>query len=458
MNNNNRKVIDELGTTYEVTKELGEGGQGRVFAVRGDRYAVKRLSKKSDRETLRRKLQQVKLLPIDDLKIARPKAMLKPPDVGYIMEMMTGMTPIKTLMDISDEVEDVGEWYLQGGGLKRRLWLLAECAEILSRLHAKGLVYGDPSSENIFISTDADAYEIRLIDADNLHYESKVTTLSVHTPRYGAPELVKGRSGVNTLTDAYAFAVIAFQTLTLLHPLIGDWVNEGEPELEDKAFQGELPWIDDPDDTRNHAETGLPREMVLSPKLRKLSQRCFGEGLNDPLKRPGIAQWRDALYSAAHFTLHCPDCGSTYYPNRQKVCPWCDAPQPSFVEVRIIRWEPEKGCCNSPEHIFHRLTLEPNSPLKLTTGLIKGRTGEAGNDAMAEIILEGEKIKVRSVDDQNYWLTCDGYGTQKSADISSDRWRSFPTPKRQDEKYGRWRLHFNSLDIPHRLALFIDRS
>ena len=290
MNNDNRKVIDELGTTYELSKELGEGGQGKVFAVRGSRYAVKLLSKKSDRETLRRKLQQVKLLPIEDLKIARPKAMLKPPYVGYIMEMVTGMTPIKVLMDISDEVEDVGEWYLQGGGLKRRLWLLAECAEILSRLHAKGLVYGDPSSENIFISTDADAYEIRLIDADNLHYESKVTALGVHTPGFGAPELVKGKSGVNTLTDAYAFAVIVFQTLTLLHPLIGDWVNEGEPDLEDKAFQGELPWIDDPDDTRNHTEAGLPREMVLSPKLRKLSQRCFGQGLNDPLKRPGIAQ------------------------------------------------------------------------------------------------------------------------------------------------------------------------
>ncbi|MFP4254229.1 MAG: protein kinase domain-containing protein [Halothece sp.] len=447
------KVIDELGTPYELTEELGEGGQGKVFAVSGGRYAVKLLSQKSNRETLRRRLQQVKLLPIQDLKIARPKAMLKPPRVGYIMEMVTGMTAIKTLMDIPVDPE----LYVAGGGLKRRLLLLAQCAETLSRLHAHGLVYSDPSPGNIFVSKDADAYEVRLIDADNLHYESDSTS-AIFTPRFGAPELVKGTSGVNTLTDAYAFAVIAFQTLTLLHPLIGDWVNEGEPELEDKAFQGELPWIDDPDDTRNQTEAGFPREMVLSPKLRKLSQRCFGEGLNDPLQRPSISQWRDALYSAANFTLHCPNCGSTYYPNNQKICPWCDTPQPLFVEVRIVRWEPEKGCCDGKDHIFHRLTLEPNFPLKLTTGLIKGRTGEAGNDPMVEVVLEEEKIKVRSMDDQSYWLTCDSYGTEKSASINRDKWRSFPIPKKQDEKYGRWRLHFNSLDIPHRLALFIDRS
>lgn len=451
MNNPKTTVIDELGTPYELTEELGEGGQGKVFAVSGGRYAVKLLPPKSDRETLRRKLQQVKLLPIEDLKIARPKAMLKPPRVGYVMEMLTGMTAIDNLINIPVDPE----LYLAGGGLKRRLLLLAKCAEILSRLHAKGLVYSDPSPRNIFVSSDVDRYEVRLIDADNLHYQSDVT-VAVSTPCYGAPELVKGKSGVNTLTDAYAFAVIVFQTLTSLHPFIGDWVNEGEPELEDKAFQGELPWIDDPDDPRNQTQDGLPRYMVLSPGLRTLSQQCFGEGLNDPLQRPGVSQWREKLYSAADFTVHCPNCEMTYYPSNQKVCPWCDSPQPRFVEVRIIRWEPEKGCCEEKEHTFHRLVLEENYPLILTTRVIKGRTGEAGTDPLVELVLEGERIKARSVENQSYLLTCDEYGTERSASINRDRWRSFPSSR--NERYGRWRLHFDALNVPHRVALLIERS
>ncbi|AFZ42282.1 serine/threonine protein kinase [Halothece sp. PCC 7418] len=446
-----KTVVDELGTAYELTKELGEGGQGKVFAVSGGRYAVKLLPKKSDRETLRRKLQRVRLLPIDDLKMASPKAMLKPPRVGYVMEILTGMTPIQTLINIPVDPE----LYLAGGGLKRRLLLLAQCAEIFSRLHAKGLVYSDPSPGNIFISSDVDSYEVRLIDADNLHYESDPAS-GVYTPSYGAPEVVKGKSGVNTLTDAYAFAVIVFQALTLIHPFIGDWVNEGEPELEDKAYQGEVPWIDDPHDTRNQTEAGIPREIVLSPGLRKLSQQCFGEGLNDPLQRPGISQWRDKLYSAAAFTVHCPECAMTYYPNKQRFCPWCDSPQPRFVEVRIIRWEPEKGCCEEKEHIFHRLVLEENYGLTLTTRVIKGRTGEAGTDPLVELVLAGEKIRVRSVEDKNYLLTCEAYGIEKSASINSEKWRAFPIYK--NEKYGRWRLHFDALNAPHRVALFIDRS
>ena len=41
----------------------------------------------------------------------------------------------------------------------------------------------------------------------------------LHTPGYGAPEVVRWESGVNSLTDAWSLAVIAFQLLTHRHPL-----------------------------------------------------------------------------------------------------------------------------------------------------------------------------------------------------------------------------------------------
>ena len=64
-------------------------------------------------------------------------------------------------------------------------------------------------------------------------------------------------TGVNSLTDAHAFSVLAFQTLSLAHPLIGDAVNEGPPEREEEALAGRLPWIDHPTDGSNRASSGI---------------------------------------------------------------------------------------------------------------------------------------------------------------------------------------------------------
>lgn len=86
----------------------------------------------------------------------------------------------------------------------------------------------------------AEAHEAWLIDLDNLCTHSEPGR-AVFTPYYGAPEIVTGRSGATSLSDAWAFAVLAFNALTLLHPLCGDLVRDGEPELEEQALTGQVP-------------------------------------------------------------------------------------------------------------------------------------------------------------------------------------------------------------------------
>ncbi|MEB3882003.1 protein kinase [Lyngbya sp. CCY1209] len=452
--NQQKRVVDQLGTVYQLSQKLGQGGQGVVYAVEGGRRAVKILNKTSqtERDRLRRQLQLVQQLDLKGLNIARPLEMLKPPRVGYVMELLTDMMPISKLSNYPQNVNCIVEWYLEGGGLKRRLLLLAQCAETLSQLHGKGLVYSDPSENNVFVSCDVNHHIIRLIDADNLHYQSNHSTSGVYTPRYGAPELVNGKSGVNTLTDAYAFAVIAFQTLSLVHPLIGDLVNEGEPELEQEALEGQLPWIDHPEDRRNSTQTGFPRKIVLSPQLQELCQRCFGEGLLQPQKRPGLGQWVEALYSASDNTLHCPNCQSTYYWN-QKICPWCEHPRPRFVQVLIQRWHPEANPKRFDEikNILQVMTLEKDRPLILTRRTLDGRIGMDGHTPELELIFDGNNIKVKSLSDRCFWLTSEGEGAHQIKVEVKQEWRSFPA---NPDKYKSWLLHFYSLNTAHRLAYF----
>lgn len=459
---------------YELGRELGRGGQGAVFSIKGSKGAIKVLFNRSStrRELLRRQLRNVQQMSSDlrELAIARPLEMLQPPHLGYVMELITGMVPLSKLIDIPRNVNSRAEWYLNGGGLRRRLLLLARCAEVLSQLHGKGLVYSDPSPNNIFVSTDIDAYEIRLIDADNLHYESAASTKSFHTPGYGAPELVLGRSGVNTLTDAHAFAVIAFQTLCLIHPLMGDLVTDGEPELEQQALEGSLPWIDHPEDRRNATDHGLPRDFVLSPKLKKLCQRCFGEGLRESIKRPGISQWTEDLYSAADFIIECPDCHSTYYPN-QPCCPWCEYPRPTFARLLVKRWEPLANIEECLKYVSKQqnkeslasLVFTEGEPLILTNRIISGRTGIGSNTPIIEMQLEhsntkipgtnsqleDSRIRVRSLNGQCFWLTPET-GQQEIVEVK-DKYKWFPVTSSGSRA---WLLHFAPLELSHRLATF----
>jgi DNA-binding helix-hairpin-helix protein with protein kinase domain len=169
-----RQVTDVNGARYSLLRQLGRGGQGAVYEVDGGRLAAKIVfdSSPARRERLRNQLTQVKRLALADLEIARPIEMLREPVLGYVMELLTGMQPLKALGAVPKDEASPAAWYLAGGGLRRRLQLLARSADVLAGLHGKGLVYSDPSPHNIFVSESTDATEVRFIDADNIHYAS----------------------------------------------------------------------------------------------------------------------------------------------------------------------------------------------------------------------------------------------------------------------------------------------
>ena len=192
--------------------------------------------------------------------------------------------------------------YVKTGGLLRRLKILARLARVLAELHGRGLAYGDLSPANVFASQSLEYAEVWLIDADNVASQSRDGQQGVFTPDYGAPEILRGESGINTLTDSWSFAVMAYRILTLVHPLKGDVVLEGEPEREEATLRGELPWVDHPTDRSNALSIGLPREITLNAPLRALFERCFNAGLNSPGERPSLSEWADA-FEACHRSL-----------------------------------------------------------------------------------------------------------------------------------------------------------
>jgi DNA-binding helix-hairpin-helix protein with protein kinase domain len=332
-------VRDEHGTPLQLVRWLGGGRQGDVWVTSGERVAVKILkaSGQAAGDDLARRLRTVRRLDLSGLALSRPLAMLARPHIGYTMEMLADMAMLRTLLAPPPR-KDLVEWYTATGGLRRRLRLLGRAAGILAALHARGMAFGDPSPSNLLISVHVDREEVWLIDVDNVAVTSEVRD-AFATRGYTAPELGAGRMGVSSLTDAYAFAVMAFQTLVGVHPFVGDAVDQGEAELLDAALAAELPWIDHSAEAGNRTRLGHRRSTVLTPGLQALAKSTFETALLNPLGRPLVAEWRTKLMEAAGMTLRCENCTGSFYVSAG-VCPWCGEPAPPALLARVLTHVP----------------------------------------------------------------------------------------------------------------------
>src|SRR4051812_15414622 len=106
-----RLVQGETGASYRLAAELGRGGQGRVFRVRGGQFAVKLLQRSSARQSqMRAALRAVRRLPLEDLPIALPLEFLRAPDIGYVMELLTELRPLGWLLAGRPGV-NLADWY-----------------------------------------------------------------------------------------------------------------------------------------------------------------------------------------------------------------------------------------------------------------------------------------------------------------------------------------------------------
>ena len=328
----NRTVWDSKGTSYDLTGKIGEGAQGMVCTTQYPGVLVK-VSKRATKDPRTadwfKHISWIARQPLDGLHVARPQSLIVKPRLGYVMELMDGLEPMKMMLESSLTGLREGRGiatYLDSGGMSRRIRVLGKLARSLASLHGRALAYGDLSPTNVFVSKAHEFSEVWLIDCDNLSVLSREGGQKVYTPDYGAPEILRGESGINTLTDSWSFAVIAFQLLTMLHPLKGELVDDGEPEIEDAALHGEFPWIDHPEDKRNQTSAGLPRDQILTKRLRGYFEQCFNTGLSDPEARPSLAAWAEAFEAASALMTRCdPDtgCGNSFLFNARRECPFC---------------------------------------------------------------------------------------------------------------------------------------
>jgi hypothetical protein len=288
-----------------------------------------------------------------------------------------------------------------------------------------------------------------LIDTDNLLCISSPGRTLYGTPMYVAPELCRGFTGPTSLSDAYSFAAIAFETLAQTHPFEGELVFSLAPDVAREMIDhGEVPWVLHPEDRRNRPVQGIEPDLILTRSLQDSFHRALGLGLPMPAARPGMAEWAELLHAAADVTIVCPGCRGSYFP-RTASCPWCSEPRPAFVLVNIRRWHPtgeNAGSIHGRKEPYARLAVTAGETCLLTERLTRAASGAGSQRGCLELTFRRTALEVRTADGRPYYLT----ETQTGKHHKVGGGKKIPS----EAKEGAVLLHFGLLHEPHRLATF----
>ncbi len=205
---------------YEILRELGSGGMGRVFEAldkeSGRSVALKILScpkAKRDADAVERFLREGQLA----AKVSHPRSTFVyeagfANDQPFIaMELMPGRT-------LADELRETGRLEL-----KRAVDAILDVIDGLQAAHQIGVVHRDVKPSNCFIEDDG---RIKIGDfglSKSLVANANLTRTGTFmgTPSFASPEQVRGAK-VDHRTDIYSIGATLYELLTGRPPFVGD--------------------------------------------------------------------------------------------------------------------------------------------------------------------------------------------------------------------------------------------
>lgn len=325
-------------------KPLASGGEGAVYNILG--YPKKVVKKyhtsanpKAHEEKIRTMVDISRGTSFQRSKLAEVIAWPLSPvcDAGHAF-IGFGMNKI----DAKNELNDLYIYPPQKNSkvtVANKLECAINLCDIVARLHAENLCFGDGNPVNLRID---DNFKVYFLDADSFHFvrNGKLYKCEVCAPGYVAPELIRKCKGTtyaaysgetfNKNTDNFSLAVHIFRLLfNGAHPYICQRQlklagSAPAPKSTDKRVEcGETPFFKVIPNytTPNYA----PDIKSIPPYVHSLFARAFVAGHSDPNKRPTAAEWKAALQRMQGEMKRCTQNHTHDYWIGNARCPYCEA-------------------------------------------------------------------------------------------------------------------------------------
>ena len=296
---------------YSIDTFLGAGTQGEVYRAHcnGQAVAIKWYFPHyiQNDATLRKRLENAIKKGNPDNNFLWPLELVSIPNqTGFGYAMPLRPPHFKSIVDLMRRRAEPSFYALISACLK--------LSESFLQLHAKGLCYRDINFNNVFF--DPDSGDILICDNDNVDVNGATGAIN-GTPRFMAPELVRGDDAPNTESDLFSLSILLFYMLMLHHPLEGK--KEASIRCFDQAAMNKLYgteplFIFDPKDSSNAPVVGLHDNALeywtLYPEfLREVFTRAFTSGINDQHGRIRENEWRVILIQLRDSLFYCR-CGA----------------------------------------------------------------------------------------------------------------------------------------------------
>lgn len=310
--NNGDRLISSSGVIYAVEGFIGAGGQGEVYRVasQGKAWALKWYHKEQATEEQKAAIDALISIRQPSETFLWPLELVTLPDregFGYVMPLREGR--FKSIIDLMKGRADPTFSALALAAF--------ELVNSFKALHAAGLCYKDISFGNVFFEPKTG--EIQICDNDNVCIDKQSTIAGVSgTPRFMAPEIVRGEAKPSQNTDLFSLSVLLFYMFMISHPLEGikeTAIHALDAPAMKKLYGDEPVFIFDPNDSSNRPDplvhTCVEKYWNVYPGYFKdLFFRSFTAGLNDAEHgRVRESEWRTALVRLRNSIMFCPQCG-----------------------------------------------------------------------------------------------------------------------------------------------------
>jgi serine/threonine protein kinase len=253
----------QLGT-YELVGRLGEGGQGVVYLGRhGDaQVAIKLLRADLTQDPTARERFVREAMAATQVARFCTAQVLEADVAGDRPYIVSEYVPGPSLARLVSE-----EGPREGASLER---LAVGTATALAAIHQAGIVHRDFKPHNVLISPDGP----RVIDfgiARALDATSTVSTRSIGTPAYMAPEQVMGQT-ITPAVDMFAWASTMIFAATG-QPAFG---QDTIPAVASRIMTGEPDLSGIPDELAPLVRDCLAKDPSLRPQAKDVLMRLLG--------------------------------------------------------------------------------------------------------------------------------------------------------------------------------------